>query len=134
MIYRNEILTFHQNSPDASQLNEVGPPLIHINQSELVMRENQTLEITCTGGFNIEWVYTEGVRSRVLIIASVCPTCTRSAHYTSTLSVHGLEPQDSGQFQCIYSRLIGHINPATASDLYVFVAANGEFSNSVIQF
>nr|CAL91935.1 putative VEGF receptor precursor [Paracentrotus lividus] len=104
-------------------LNRIGPPRIQSNTTERVLRENTTLEIGCTGGFALEWIYPEAVRSRIRPVSQACPTCDSNAHFHSTLTVRDTRPQDSGQFQCIYSRYVDHVNSATAAEINVFVAA-----------
>ncbi|XP_041456095.1 vascular endothelial growth factor receptor 2-like [Lytechinus variegatus] len=106
-----------------SNLKRLGPPRIGRNTTERFLREDTTLEISCTGGLALEWIYPEAVRSRVTSVSQACPTCDRNAHFTSTLTVPRTRPQDSGQFQCIYSRYVDHVNNATAADINIFVAA-----------
>ncbi|XP_071504273.1 vascular endothelial growth factor receptor 1-like [Diadema antillarum] len=108
----------------ASKLNEIGPPHLHTNTSELVMRENTTLEVSCSGGLMLEWLYPDAVRTRVLLVSEFCRSCNHSSRFTSKLTVQAAEPQDSGQFQCVYSRYVDHITPATAADVYIFVTAD----------
>lgn len=115
--------------PGVTHLKRIGPPRIGSNTTERFLRENSTLEIRCTGGVALEWIYPEAVRSRVSLSSQACPTCDSNAHFTSTLTVRSARPQDSGQFQCIYSRYVDHINNATAAEINIFVAADSEFFN-----
>ena len=110
-------------------LNRLGPPRIENNSTERFLHENTTLEIQCTGGLALEWIYPEAVRSRVRLSSQACPTCESTAHFTSTLTVRDTRPQDSGHFQCIYSRYVDHVNDATAAGINIFVAAESEFSH-----
>ncbi|XP_038063285.1 uncharacterized protein LOC119733977 isoform X2 [Patiria miniata] len=104
-----------------SRLLQVGPPHIHSNSSELVVSENTTTELTCTGAYTLEWLYPTSVAPRVVLTSVACPTCPQSLRYRSVLRIDQMEYGDTGLYRCVYSRHLDSITNETSSGIYIFV-------------
>lgn len=102
-------------------------PHTSIDQSEITLAENGTIEITCSGKYKIVWVYPRSVISRVIVDGHHCKGCRARERHTSTLRVHRAEFTDTGQYHCLFRPHSERVNNQTASSVYVYVKSNGKF-------
>ena len=123
-----------------AHLHKPGPPVIHDNNNtpvlhenntQIVVNENTTLELSCTGAYPMEWIFPENVRARAFVKAAGCASCPAALQHRSVLRIEQTEYNDTGNYQCFYSRHLGHITNETAAGTYVFVTSNGK-GNTVI--
>ena len=79
----------------------------------------------------MEWIIPENVRARASVTAEECVLCPAALQHRSVLRIAQTEYNDTGNYQCFYSRPLGHITNETAAGTYVFVTSNGK-GNTVI--
>ena len=110
-----------------TRLHEVGPPhLQDVSSSPLSISRGESLELTCSGAYTLEWIYPESIQSHVILSSRACPMCPSATKHTSVLRVENIEYSDSGNYQCVYSRYMNHINSGTAVQVGVLVTGNGK--------
>ncbi|XP_022091569.1 uncharacterized protein LOC110979807 [Acanthaster planci] len=112
------------NTIPGAQLKEMGPPHLQDTPTRLTIIDGETLELTCTGAYTLEWDYPQSIQSHVMLSSRACPVCPPQARHTSILRVENIGYSDSGSYRCIYSRYTKHINSGTATHAVIVVTSN----------
>ena len=104
----------------------IGPPRLH-SESGVTITEGQTLQLTCEGGYTMEWHYPQSVQARVQLQSTTCLSseCAPGRRHSSVLIVANARFQDAGKYVCFYSRYSQHINNGTSAQAKVFVNSQG---------
>ncbi|XP_033631819.1 hemicentin-1-like [Asterias rubens] len=114
----------HINAIPGDELRERGPPRFQGSPSHLTIIDGDTLELTCSGAYTLEWNYPQSIQAHVLLSSRACPTCQTHSQHTSVLRVENVGYSDSGNYQCVYSRYMKHINSGTAKQVTVIITSN----------
>ena len=112
-------------SAGGKALAGIGPPHLHGNRTGVTLTEGQTLQLTCRGGYTLEWHYPQNVQPRVQIQSTTCLTCDPGLQHTSVIIVADVKFHDAGKYVCFYSRYSEHINNGTSMEATVSVTSQG---------
>ena len=109
-----------------TRLHWIGPPVIHVDNPDIITTENSTIELNCTGAYTLEWLYPSSVTHKITSTSVACPTCPRALRHQSVLRIEKMISMDTNAYQCVYSRFLGNTNNSTSAEVYIFVKSTGE--------
>lgn len=113
-------------------LNKVGPPRLETESSTLVISQNNTLQLSCHGGFRLDWIYPYEIeRTRISVEQEHCSACSPKRH-RSVLTIASADVGDTGKYQCLYKKYDMKINNETSAKVYVYISSPGKLKSRFI--